>query len=360
MKKTLLKAIAVSTAALLSVGMSATLSTSAMTLDVDNFDFVPEGYTLVEDAGEGYFTWGWQYDYRLYQKATSLYLVEDYSNACLSLVIPAENYDSYTAVWETYEDSLTYTTYRESNDSDGNAQVKIYDYSDQTSTTKAAIAEFVATLTENDIVTSATYTEQERYGGSKGGYNPWLVVTNLEEDDPDTLLEIAQGVYADTTIREATESDTDENLTGISYCLVATADISVIDDIAVAVHEVYPEAILDCGAYFLSDGEDFDISVNMIDLMEIEDWSDFIGEAETLAGDIDGDGEITPNDSYLCLVAYANTQLGLDTGLTDAQMVAADVNGDGDIDSTDSYYILVYYATEQTSGTASWEDIIAK
>ncbi len=80
---------------------------------------------------------------------------------------------------------------------------------------------------------------------------------------------------------------------------------------------------------------------------------------EFLPGDLDDDGAITPTDAHLCLVAYANLQLGCDTGLTGEQLLIADVNGDGAIDANDAYDMLCYYATYQLMGTASWNDILS-
>ncbi len=86
-----------------------------------------------------------------------------------------------------------------------------------------------------------------------------------------------------------------------------------------------------------------------------------------LLGNTNLDGEITPNDSYLILVYYANEQLGLNPTFSDDPELnerikneVADVNGDGNIDANDSYYILCYYAEYQLMGTADWEDILAK
>ncbi len=78
----------------------------------------------------------------------------------------------------------------------------------------------------------------------------------------------------------------------------------------------------------------------------------------SLPGDVDFDGEVTPTDSYLCLVAYARAQLGFDSELNELQQFVADVNFDGIVDPTDAYYILVYYATEQIRGAITWEEII--
>ena len=78
-----------------------------------------------------------------------------------------------------------------------------------------------------------------------------------------------------------------------------------------------------------------------------------INEIQT--GDLDGDGEITIQDAFQTLIAYANASAGIDDGLTDAQRTAADVDGDGSITIQDAFKILIYYATESAGGIPSWD-----
>ncbi len=92
---------------------------------------------------------------------------------------------------------------------------------------------------------------------------------------------------------------------------------------------------------------------------ESEPESSFDGQALTGdIGDVNGDGEIDPNDATACLRAYANDSLGRDMDLTDDQKILADVDGNGIIDPNDAYYILVYYAQVSLNGFADWANIL--
>ncbi len=75
-------------------------------------------------------------------------------------------------------------------------------------------------------------------------------------------------------------------------------------------------------------------------------------------GDVNGDGVIDPNDAYAVNVAYANSSLTGDYGLSDDEISRADVDGSGALDPNDAYYISSYYAKVSLSGSADWADII--
>ncbi len=172
-------------------------------------------------------------------------------------------------------------------------------------------------------------------------------VTDTSETVPDTTESTAGVTDTTETVPDTTESagvtdttkavpETTESTAGVTDTTEAVPDTTESTAGVTDTTETVPETTESAGV--TEESESSTIS--------------------SLPGDVDFDGEVTPTDSYLCLVAYARAQLGFDSELNELQQFVADVNFDGIVDPTDAYYILVYYATEQIRGAITWEEII--
>jgi len=73
---------------------------------------------------------------------------------------------------------------------------------------------------------------------------------------------------------------------------------------------------------------------------------------------MDGDKEVTVQDAYTCMCAFAEVSAGNDDGLTDSQRTAADVDGDGKITMQDAYLIQMYAANVAAGKDVTWENIL--
>lgn len=65
---------------------------------------------------------------------------------------------------------------------------------------------------------------------------------------------------------------------------------------------------------------------------------------DRLRGDFDGDGELTLNDAFSVLAAYARSAAGNPDALTDLEQYAADYDGDGTVALEDAFGILQAYS----------------
>ncbi len=388
MKKTLMKIVAILATTTMAVGATTSFSSNAVYSETDGFDNPPDGYILVEDAMDWFPVASEysHYDFQIYQKIDedgiwqpSLYQVIHHLYNSQHYDLTSDNYDAFEAIWEKYEPEMQYDTYEVYNytpDSD-TIRVSIVDYSSSSNAKKDVVQAFVTELKGEDLVVSATYSECDCYTDSYGGYDTGILILNLDDTvSAEDILSIVSEYDADATVIESDEvvGKIGYDNTG-GYYVTPLVDISHIHEITVALENAYPEADCSYSVYFQEDAVNIDETV--IDLFSIEDWSEFVATAteddiepipddvtveeptiDTLCGDIDADGSITPFDARLALVAYASEQVGQDTGLTDDQMALADVDGDGVVTAVDAHYILVYYATEQVSTFVTWDAIL--
>lgn len=88
--------------------------------------------------------------------------------------------------------------------------------------------------------------------------------------------------------------------------------------------------VLRCDVYNLST-QDINIQYRIV-LMKIPDY---VKDVDYILGDVNADGQITEEDSDMCL-QYSTSKIVL----TEKQFKAADVNKDGEVDSRDSLRIL--------------------
>ena len=85
-------------------------------------------------------------------------------------------------------------------------------------------------------------------------------------------------------------------------------------------------------------------------------YGEIHGETKRLMrGDVDFDGKLTAKDSQAILKAYANTRIGLPSGLTEEQEIVADMNGDGTINVKDAQLVLVVYGDDRLGYPVSIE-----
>ena len=76
--------------------------------------------------------------------------------------------------------------------------------------------------------------------------------------------------------------------------------------------------------------------------------------APYVRGDVDGDGDVTTNDAYAILVAFAQKSAGADV-LFDSSM---DVDENGEVNTADAFYVLAHFARRSAGIEPNWDDII--
>ncbi len=423
MKKNITKFAATVAALAMTCAVVPTISSSAVFIASSGPITVSDSYTQVDineknlrAAYDSFIYPNTQYyEYELYQNTDLSYTDPETgdvvpvsgTNLCeithnlynsISLTIPADNYDAYAEIWNNYEDKIAYTYYSDGwHYSNGDICVTIRDDTSATSSTKDVIADFIDELQSADIVTEATYGEHDYYQEYKGSVGTGMVISVGDDDTDltDEIYEVAMTYlddedstfsverhesdfsYTDLNIGEFTYANTHECT---SYYIVPddSTDITYLAKVYTALSETYPEGVIETRILWQESVTTLATELNnTIDLLAIEDWSEFVTTVaeddvepipddvtveeptiDTLCGDIDADGSITPFDARLALVAYASEQVGQDTGLTDDQMALADVDGDGVVTAVDAHYILVYYATEQVSTFVTWDAIL--
>lgn len=74
-----------------------------------------------------------------------------------------------------------------------------------------------------------------------------------------------------------------------------------------------------------------------------------IAGADSILGDLNLDGSVTPTDSAQVLSIYADKASGSTVLVTATQLLAGDINGDGSLTATDAAEILGYYAYSSTT-----------
>ena len=105
-----------------------------------------------------------------------------------------------------------------------------------------------------------------------------------------------------------------------------------------------------------------DGSVQLADLYAGADGKQhYVRAAETVIGDLTGDGVISAEDAQLALTAYTQRIAGNASGLNEAQSKAADVDGNGEISVEDAHNILLYYTEKTVAGKEiTWNDLLKK
>ena len=64
-------------------------------------------------------------------------------------------------------------------------------------------------------------------------------------------------------------------------------------------------------------------------------------------------------DAQLALLEYVNAMTGLESDLTEKQKLAGDVNGDKEISVEDAQTILLYYVSNTLSGqNVTWDELL--
>lgn len=81
-------------------------------------------------------------------------------------------------------------------------------------------------------------------------------------------------------------------------------------------------------------------------------------EETYLLGDVNQDGDINIQDSFLTLLAYCSVSAGLEHNLTQAQVLAADVDRDQELTIRDAFRILLYYAMVSVGYSPNWEELV--
>lgn len=80
---------------------------------------------------------------------------------------------------------------------------------------------------------------------------------------------------------------------------------------------------------------------------------------ELLRGDLNGDNQVSVEDSQLSLIAYTRMVSMKPSGLSELQLSAADTDRNGTFDVRDSQLTLKYYVNNSVSGKSlSWEQLI--
>ena len=66
-------------------------------------------------------------------------------------------------------------------------------------------------------------------------------------------------------------------------------------------------------------------------------------------------------DAQLTLLEYVNAMTGLENNLTEKQKLAGDINGDKEISVEDAQNILLYYVSNTLSGqNVTWDELLGK
>lgn len=80
--------------------------------------------------------------------------------------------------------------------------------------------------------------------------------------------------------------------------------------------------------------------INNPGVMILDDDNPIAVEDDYVPGDVTMDGIVTVSDATLVLIAYTNESSGKECDLTEAQKIAADIDGDGNITGADATTIL--------------------
>ncbi len=333
----------------------------------------PEGYTLFDDQGAlSWNAWnGEEYRaYLVYQKIseteTSFYMTNYFRYNYTELVVPIEAYDTYTEIYAEYETELDFEVCREQQTTQDTMTITLFDEKTEDGTYSVDPADYPSKentlialcdqLQEVGAIESATYSAVFTIS-YHGFYIQEMHICNVPDGNEDALQTMV-AAYDDDAIVTYTE---DAKSGEMYYRVTQLEDFTDYIALAAAVTEAYPEATFENMdekyqysfeelAYFTTYGE--------IDLLTAEPDPDppvATGTTSLSTGDVDGDGEITIQDAYQALVAYASESAGLELELTEDQRAAADVDGDGEITIADAFKILIYYATESVGRTPSWD-----
>lgn len=134
----------------------------------------------------------------------------------------------------------------------------------------------------------------------------------------------------------------------------AEFETNVVKDSRIPIYTLYfntkenpdPETETYCTASYVNE----DSIIPHTAQIEYSTLTFIIGE-DTILGDMNLDGRVTPTDSAQVLSIYADKGSGADIEITQAQMLAGDINGDGALTATDAAEILAYYAYSSTTGS---------
>lgn len=77
-----------------------------------------------------------------------------------------------------------------------------------------------------------------------------------------------------------------------------------------------------------------------------------------MAGDVNGDNKIGPDDAQTVLIASTDRLAGQNMNLTEAQIKAVDIDADGQISAADAQLILIYYTIKYVTGeNITWDQL---
>ncbi len=326
----------------------------------------PEGYAQIDDQGT--LKWlasdgkGGTRGYIVYQRIletemeTWLYLTNLFRYNYTELVVPVEAYDTYAAIYAEYETELDFEFCRESQTTQDTMTITLFDEKTEDGAYSVDPADYLSK--ENTLITmcarlqEAGALESAEYSAvftisEYGSHNQIVNIGGIPAGETDALQTIVAEYDADGTVTYADEK----------YQVSSVENYEDYVTIAAAVSAVYPEATVEMD--LIQFQEDAIITeYGAIDLLTAEPESDppvATGTTTLSTGDIDGDGDITLQDAYQALVAYASASAGLEIELTGEQQAVADVDGDGEITIADAFKILIYYATESVGRTPSWD-----
>ncbi len=335
---------------------------SARAIFLDSIE-PPEGYVLLDDGG--YFQYAMGESYIAYEYPASGSIIFSYSHKYNYTVfrMDVENEAAFFEIYDVYKDALDFDVQTDNRrmlngeiqdlsiiniilydnlDADGNLSYDPADFEDKYD----LILEMTQELKAADLLLAASY--QGCY--ALGIHAPSLVyVDGMTEEDENAVSEIIAD-YGGTL--EYIENDL------YPYLIV---DVTAFSE-KMAMKEEIEAQIPGTTVWINSDFEmttiDLSSAEGEIDLLTAEPEPDppvATGTTSLSTGDIDGDGDITLQDAYQALVAYASVSAGLELELTEEQQAAADVDGDGAITIADAFKILIYYATEAVGRTPSWD-----
>ncbi|MCD7959895.1 MAG: dockerin type I repeat-containing protein [Ruminococcus sp.] len=269
-----------------------------------------------------------------------------------TLKISEDGLEIYQEIYTTYEAELDFEYYSESeleslSEEDDTQVYSIHMYdkpiTETISTEPVDFTEKYDTLTAmcSDLEDAGVLVSAQYIGGlwtwSPGGSDQTFTITGVPEDEMEQMQEIVSA-YDDDAVVTAD---------GTTYTIKSVEDYTAYNALGNALRTAYPDAYVD--GYLIIAEEANELQTASIDLLAKE---------ITLYGDMDGDEEITVQDAYTCMCAFAEASAGNDDGLTDSQRTAADVDGDGEITMQDAYLIQMYAANVAAGKDVTWDDLI--
>ncbi|MCC8110153.1 MAG: dockerin type I repeat-containing protein [Ruminococcus sp.] len=236
-------------------------------------------------------------------------------------------------------------------DADGNVSFDVNDFEDKSS----VIQEFCRELYDAGAISSANFVYAQVY--AKVITEVSIAIEGLTEEDAEAITALSSDATVMYDNGELMEGRYNvyfgEEELGLTYYVRDVGTFEETYTLAETLAEEFPDAEVSLVRNGWEESALKTYSTGMIDIL-----TEDISVITSLYGDMDGDEEVTVQDAYTCMCAFAEVSAGNDDGLTDSQRTATDVDGDGEITMQDAYLIQMYAANFAAGKDVTWENIL--